>query len=220
MKKEMLIPALAAALITIGILSFGVFRPKTQDPEPAAAKPAAGTTAEDDNTTPLPTEQEAYEPTPSPIPEEPAAREEPDDPMFGLSEEDYGELLRILDEIGEQEAPFALMQYVQWKTDETLALMDRIGLYADTNGLSYEQMRGILYARNSLDTTAAKGYALLLKKCYEVATMDFLRAWHETGEPTALMYEVTGVAAPESCYNWLHEKWEIWCNTPDSDPEP
>ena len=220
MKKEMLIPALAAALITIGILSFGVFRPKTQDPEPAAAMPTDEMTAEDETSTPAPIEQEVYEPTPSPTPEVPAEEEEPVDPMLGLSEEDYGELLRILDEIGEQEAPFALMPYVQWKTDETLELMDRIGQYADANGLSYEQIRGILYARNSLDPTAAKGYALLLKKCYEVATMDFLRAWHETGEPTALMYEVTGVAAPESCYNWLHEKWEIWCSTPTSEPQP
>lgn len=220
MKKEMLIPALAAALITIGILSVGVFHLKALDSEPMAAQLTEESPVETGKPSPLPTQQEALQPTPSPIPEGPAEEEEPGAQKLGLSDEEYEELLRILDEIGEKEAPFALMEYTLWRTDEALELMEQIGLYADLNGLSYDQLRGLLYARNSLESTTAGAYALLLKRCYESAPMDFLAAWHEVGEPTALMYEVTGVAAPESCYNWLHEKWEIWCSTPDSDPEP
>lgn len=218
MKKGLWLSALAALAVTVLILGFGVFRPQANEHEPEMTQVTEEPPAATQGSAPATAQPEMEEPTTTPDAE--VIEDDPTDPFAGLPEEEYEELLRILDEISERERPFALAEYAAWRTDDLVKLMGRIGEYADACGLTPLQLRGLLFARESLDAASAEGYAALLKKCYDCAPMDFLRAWHDAGEPKYLMYEITGVSDPDSCYNWLHDQWQIWVNTPDADPEP
>ncbi len=221
MKKELWIPALAALVITFLILGFGVFRQTKDEAETQAALPTPEAEFAATPEVVLPSEEpEIEESAPTMVPEPKAIEDDGIEIPEGMTDEEYEGLLEVLDDMSRKDKSFSLAEYSGWRAEDLAALMSRIGQYARTTGLSYEQLRGVLFARDALDAASAKEYALLLKTCYEQNAVDFIRAWHETGEPRWLMYEVTGVSDPDSCYTWLYEKWEIWCNIPDSDPEP
>lgn len=119
-----------------------------------------------------------------------------------------GELLQILNEIGTKQEPFALTDYGDGSPEGVVLLLAQMEGYASEKGVTPEQVRGLLYAREDLDAASAEAYAVLLGKLYTMDPGVFLQAWHDAGEPAELMHHVTGVSDPALSKLWLQEQWQ------------
>ena len=137
----------------------------------------------------------------------PAPTPEPDVPA-GMTEQRYQELLSMLNLIEKREEAFALVRYTGLDTDGVVRLLEQIRLLALDRGLTPSQYRGLLFGRLNLDGASAEAYATLMGELYELDPDAFLSAWHEAGEPSELMQEVTGILDPAESKLWLREQFE------------
>ena len=137
----------------------------------------------------------------------PAPTPEPDVPA-GMTEQQYQELLSVLNLIEKREEAFALVRYTGLDTDGVVSLLEQIRLLALDRGLTPSQYRGVLLGNQQLDGASAEAYAALMGELYELDPNAFLSAWHEAGEPSELMQEVTGILDPAESKLWLREQFE------------
>ena len=137
----------------------------------------------------------------------PAPTPEPDVPA-GMTEQQYQELLSVLNLIEKREEAFALVRYTGLDTDGVVRLLEQIRLLALDRGLTPSQYRGVLLGNQQLDGASAEAYAALMGELYKLDPNAFLSAWHEAGEPADLMQEVTGILDPAESKLWLREQFE------------
>lgn len=137
----------------------------------------------------------------------PAPTPEPDVPV-GMTEQQYQELLSVLNLIEKREEAFALVRYTGLDTDGVVRLLEQIRLLSLDRGLTTSQYRGLLLGRLNLDGASAEAYAALMGELYKLDPNSFLTAWHEAGEPAELMQEVTGIQDPAESKLWLREQFE------------
>ena len=138
----------------------------------------------------------------------PAPTPEPDIPPEGLTEQQYRELLSVLNLIEQRKEAFALRRYTGLDSDKVIRLLEQIRLLALDRGLTPSQYRGLLLGRLNLDGASAEAYAALMGELYKLDPNSFLTAWHEAGEPSELMQEVTGILDPAESKLWLREQFE------------
>lgn len=149
---------------------------------------------------------------------DPSATPLPETPPEGMTEQQYLELRLFLQEMAQQEEAFALTGYKTDTAEGVVTLLEEIGLLARDRGLVPSQMRGLLLGRLDLDGASAEAYAALMGELYRLNPKDFLQAWHEAGEPSELMQEVTGVLDPALSKLWLRRQWEASTLAPAPDP--
>ena len=137
----------------------------------------------------------------------PAPTPEPDVPA-GMTEQQYQELLSVLNLIEKREEAFALVRYTGLDTDGVVRLLEQIRLLALDRGLTPSQYRGVLLGNQQLDGASAEAYAALMGELYKLDPNAFLSAWHEAGEPADLMQEVTGILDSAESKLWLREQFE------------
>lgn len=137
----------------------------------------------------------------------PAPTPEPDVPA-NMTEQQYRELVSVLNLIEQREEAFALVRYTGLNTDGVVRLLEQIRLLSLDRGLTTSQYRGLLLGRLNLDGASAEAYAALMGELYKLDPNSFLNAWHEAGEPAELMQEVTGILDPAESKLWLREQFE------------
>ena len=115
---------------------------------------------------------------------------------------------RLLAELETRREPFALKDVAASSPEGVILLLEQLERYAAEVGLTPEQTRGLLLAREDLDGASAEAYAVFLGKIYPMSPAVFLQAWHDAGEPAELMHHVTGVDDPELCQKLLREYWQ------------
>ena len=125
-----------------------------------------------------------------------------------MTEQQYQELLSVLNLIEKREEAFALVRYTGLNTDGVVRLLEQIRLLALDRGLTPSQYRGVLLGNQQLDGASAEAYAALMGDLYKLDPNSFLNAWHEAGEPAELMQEVTGIQDPAESKLWLREQFE------------
>ena len=138
----------------------------------------------------------------------PAPTPEPDIPPEGLTEQQYRELLSVLNLIEQRKEAFALRRYTGLDSDEVIRLLEQIRILSFDRGLTPSQYRGVLLGNQNLDGASAEAYAALMGDLYKLDPNSFLTAWHEAGEPAELMQEVTGIQDPAESKLWLREQFE------------
>lgn len=139
--------------------------------------------------------------------EQPTATPETVSNTTSLRDEDYARVLRTLSVIGQKDEPYALADYAAPQSDGVAILLEQIGEVAERRGITEAQIRGLFYGRSNLDDLSAKAYATLLGKLHQSYPISFIRAWHDTGEPLVLLYEVTGTTNAEESYLFLMTEW-------------
>ncbi len=137
----------------------------------------------------------------------PAPTPEPDVPA-NMTEQQYRELVSVLNLIEQREEAFALVRYTGLNTEGVVRLLEQIRLLSLDRGLTTSQYRGLLLGRLNLDGASAEAYAALMGELYKLDPNSFLTAWHEAGEPAELMQEVTGILDPAESKLWLREQFE------------
>ena len=85
----------------------------------------------------------------------PAPTPKPDIPPEGLTEQQYRELLSVLNLIEKREEAFALVRYTGLDTDGVIRLLEQIRLLALDRGLTPSQYRCLLFGRLNLDGASA-----------------------------------------------------------------
>ena len=110
------------------------------------------------------------------------------------TEEEQASLRWVLEELAKKEESFALADYAARQGDGVVTLLEQIDRWASTSGLTAAQLRGLLYGRENLDGASAEAYFALLEKLSLAAPGEFIRAWHEAGEPAELL---SLLSAPE-----------------------
>ena len=129
------------------------------------------------------------------------------DHLQGMLDEEYRSLLLILSELSGKEEAFALSDYAGGGPDSVVHLLEQIRLLALDRGMTPSQLRGLLLGRLELDGITAEAYAILMGDLYKLDPNSFLTAWHEAGEPSELMQEVTGSLDPAESKLWLREQF-------------